>query len=64
MIRDGEDFARHVEYIHYNPVKHGYVGAPIEWEHSSFHRYVRNGLISGARGAHGMTPRALETTRE
>ncbi len=28
LIRDDEDFARHVDYIHYNPVKHGYVDAP------------------------------------
>ena len=43
-IRTEEDFVRHVEYIHYNPVKHGLVPAPKDWEYSSFHRYVRNGI--------------------
>ena len=33
-----------MEYIHNNPVKHGYVAAPVDWPHSSFHRYVRLGL--------------------
>jgi len=44
-IRDEADFARHVAYIHYNPVKHGLVSAAREWPHSSFHRYVRQGLV-------------------
>jgi len=43
-IRTEEDFVRHVEYIHYNPVKHGLAPAPKDWEYSSFHRYVRNGI--------------------
>ncbi|WP_084183420.1 REP-associated tyrosine transposase [Nevskia soli] len=44
-IRDDEDFRRHVDYIHFNPVKHGYVSGVSEWPHSSFHRYVRQGLL-------------------
>ncbi len=44
MIRDGDDYRGHVEYIHYNPVKHGMVKAPIDWEYSSFHSYVRDGI--------------------
>jgi putative transposase len=43
-IRDEDDFIRHVEYIHYNPVKHGHVKAPSEWQYSSFHRYVKDGI--------------------
>ena len=43
LIRDDNDYLRHVEYIHYNPVKHGYVKAPRDWEYSSFHKYVRQG---------------------
>jgi putative transposase len=42
-IRDELDFERHVDYIHYNPVKHGLVECPREWPYSSFHRYVRAG---------------------
>jgi putative transposase len=44
LIRDEDDFARHVEYIHYNPVKHGLANAPKDWEYSSFHRYVHDGV--------------------
>ncbi|MCY3744154.1 MAG: transposase [Candidatus Poribacteria bacterium] len=50
-IRDDRDFANHVEYIHYNPVKHGLVTAPKDWEYSSFHRYVRAGLYDEMWGA-------------
>ncbi len=43
LIRDEEDWRRHMDYIHYNPVKHGYVAAPAEWPHSSFRRCVERG---------------------
>jgi putative transposase len=39
-IRDEDDFERHIDYIHYNPVKHGLAECPSDWEYSSFHRYV------------------------
>ena len=44
QIRCDEDMRRHVEYIHYNPVKHGHVTRPGDWAYSSFHRYVRDGV--------------------
>ena len=44
-IRDENDFARHVDYIHFNPVKHGLVSCARGWPHSSFHRYVKAGLL-------------------
>ena len=44
-IRDDNDFYRHVDYVHFNPVKHGHVCNTNEWPHSSFHRYVRQGLL-------------------
>ncbi len=44
-IRDEEDFNRHVDYIHINPVKHGYVQRAADWRFSSFHRYVRLGIL-------------------
>ena len=44
-IRDEEDFARHVDYVHFNPVKHGLVARVRDWPYSSFHRYVRSGLL-------------------
>ena len=46
VFRDDSDFARHVDYIHYNPVKHGLVRQPIEWRWSSVHRYIRLGLLA------------------
>jgi putative transposase len=45
LIRNDDDFARHIEYIHYNPVKHGYVASAAEWPHSSIHRYIRDGMV-------------------
>jgi putative transposase len=45
MIRDAEDWRRHVEYCWFNPVKHGLVGSVREWPLSSFHRDVRRGLV-------------------
>jgi putative transposase len=44
LLRDEEDYRRHVEYIHYNPVKHGYVTRPFDWPYSSFQRYVSKGI--------------------
>jgi putative transposase len=43
-IRDQADFNAHLDYIHYNPVKHGYVEKVVDWQWSSFSRYLRNGL--------------------
>ena len=42
-IRNDQDLANHIEYIHYNPVKHGLVDAPIKWKFSSFADYVKRG---------------------
>jgi putative transposase len=44
-IRDENDLSRHVDYIHFNPVKHALVPRVRDWPHSSFHRYVRDGLL-------------------
>jgi len=43
MIRDEQDWQRHVDYIHYNPVKHGLVSRVRDWPHSSFHAHVERG---------------------
>jgi putative transposase len=43
-LRDERDFARHVDYIHFNPVKHGHVARVRDWPYSSFHRMVRRGV--------------------
>jgi putative transposase len=45
-IRDDADLERHVDYIHFNPVKHRYVSQVRDWPYSSFHRYVAQGLLA------------------
>src|SRR3954468_5829772 len=44
-IRDEDDYARHVEYIHFNPLKHGLGSRVREWPYSSFHRYGPLGIL-------------------
>ena len=44
LIRDENDWRKHMDYIHYNPVKHGLVPSPEEWPHSSFCHYVEKGF--------------------
>jgi putative transposase len=44
VIRDDTDLERHIDYIHYNPVKHVYVSRVIDWPYSTFHRYARLGM--------------------
>ncbi|OGP71673.1 MAG: transposase [Deltaproteobacteria bacterium RBG_13_58_19] len=44
LIRNDQDFQRHVDYIHYNPVKHSLVENPRDWPFSTFHRYVKEGF--------------------
>ena len=44
FIRDEHDLTRHLDYIHYNPVKHGFVDTPMEWKYSSFQNYVDDGF--------------------
>jgi putative transposase len=46
LIRDERDYARHVDYVHYNPVKHGLVKCVKDWPHSTFHRYVKEGAYA------------------
>jgi len=43
-IRDDRDYAVHMDYIHFNPVKHGLVDTPADWPFSSFRRCVASGL--------------------
>ena len=43
LIRDDEDYARHVDYIHWNPVKHGWAKQVKDWPYSSFHKHVGRG---------------------
>ena len=45
-IRDESDYAAHVDYVHINPVKHRLVERVRDWPHSSFHRFVRDGVYA------------------
>lgn len=44
QIRDELDYQRHMDYLHFNPVKHGLVSETKDWPYSSFLRYVIDGL--------------------
>src|SRR5262249_54484012 len=43
VIRNNTDLARHIDYIHFNPVKHGLVSRVHDWPYSSFHEHVKRG---------------------
>lgn len=43
-ILDDDDLETHIDYIHYNPIKHGYVEQAIDWNWSSFRRFVNDGV--------------------
>ena len=43
-IIDEKDLNNQINYIHYNPVKHGYATSVKDWEYSSFHKFVKKGL--------------------
>ncbi len=44
IVRDETDYVRHMDYLHYNPVKHGLVNCMKDWPYSTFHRYVKEGV--------------------
>jgi len=56
LIRDPADLRRHLDYIHFNPVHHGYCKRPIDWRYGSFGRFVRLGLYPPDWGAEGASP--------
>ena len=45
QIKNEKDLEQHVNYIHYNPVKHGYVTTAIDWPHTSIHKYIRKAIV-------------------
>ncbi|RKZ65993.1 MAG: transposase [Gammaproteobacteria bacterium] len=50
VIRDQDDFDKHVDYIHYNPVRHGLVKSVKDWSYSSFNKYVTKGYYDSGWG--------------
>jgi len=59
-LRDDDDFRRHMDYVYFNPVKHGYVTNPVEWPYSSLHRYIRNGMLPVDWGAEACIPNDID----
>jgi len=59
-IRDDRDYSNCVDYIHFNPVKHGLATSPSEWKYSSFTKHVDKGLIESdwAKGDNIIIPGA------
>jgi putative transposase len=66
-IKDDADFERHIDYVHWNPVKHGHARCPREWRWSSFRRWMNRGVYPQNWGC-GSKPPGLdgidETTGE
>jgi len=54
MIRDEDDFRRHIDYLHFNPVKHGLVKRVRDWPYSTFHRFVKKGFYPPGWGGDEM----------
>ncbi len=52
IIRDQNDMNRHIDYIHYNPVKHQKIHNPFEWRYSSIKSYTENGYYQKDWGIH------------
>ncbi|MBX9791978.1 MAG: transposase [Pirellulales bacterium] len=51
LVRDESDLDRICDYVHFNPVKHGYVESPWDWQWSTFRRFVSAGQYTRAWGA-------------
>ena len=63
-IRDEDDFNQHLDYIHYNPVKHGLVERVSDWPYSSFHRCVRQGWYDPDWGSIGSSVPTFDRINE
>jgi putative transposase len=51
QVRDEDEMEALCDYIHYNPVKHGYVTSPADWPYSTFRRFVEAGIYLEGWGA-------------
>lgn len=58
-LRNEKDFNQHIDYIHYNPVKHCLVEKVSDWPYSSFHRYVDAGILPNDWGGAQATDERL-----
>ncbi len=51
VIRDEVDLERHFDYIHWNPVKHGFVQNPEDWQESSYRHWAKQGVYPAGWGS-------------
>jgi putative transposase len=51
IIRNEADLNRYIDYIHYNPVKHGFAQSPFSYLHTSIHEYQKEGYYQADWGA-------------
>jgi len=58
-IRDERDHENHLNYIHFNPVKHGYVASPKDWPWTTFHSFVKNGIYQAYWGSDVAIPASV-----
>lgn len=63
-LRDECDYARHFDYLHFNPVKHGLVDSPLAWPYSSFHQWVKRGVYDREWGCVASEPLYFTGLRE
>ncbi len=63
VIRDDADYATHIDYIHYNPVRHGLASAARDWPHSSFLAWFERGVYEPYWGSGEMPPMPEWATR-
>ena len=54
LIRDAADFSTHMDYLHFNPVKHGLIARVADWPYSTFHRCVAAGMYPADWGGNGV----------
>ena len=59
-IRDERDYRLHMDYVHFNPVKHGYVTDPADWAYSTFVRSVKKGLYPAGWNGDGCSGSVLD----
>ena len=60
QVHDEDDFRRHLDYIHWNPVRHGYVANVSDWPYSTFHRWVMRGIYPKDWGNSYKAPGAFD----
>ena len=58
-VRDEVDYARHFDYLHHNPVKHGLVERVCDWPYSTFHHWVKHGVYDNQWGCSGNVPHTI-----